>query len=219
MKQYVLVKQGPLDADDRDMHIVAERMPPDWNALPVGVLVDQHALALTNGFAEGGYNEDGDGVPHLRPFNVSEDGRIDLTQVKSVPAPEEDGPYWVQQGDVIFNNTNSEEMVGKTAYFEMSGKFVLSNHMTRIRVTDDHMLDALWLAYHLQYLWHRRVFQRLCRRHVNQASISIERLRRIVITLPLRAEQRAIARVLRAVREAIAARRRELALEREDAAL
>ena len=41
------------------------------------------------------------------------------------------------QGDVIFNNTNSEDLVGKTAYFDLTGNFVLSNHMTIIRVLDD----------------------------------------------------------------------------------
>ena len=192
-----------------------DNLPLHWLKVDLGDLLEQGKLTITNGFAQGGYNESGQGVPHLRPFNVTEDGFIDLSQIKSVEPPRETSPYWVHPGDVIFNNTNSEELVGKTAYFALSGKFVLSNHMTLIRILDSQTLDALWFANEFQYLWRRRVFQALCRRHVNQASISLERLKGIIIPLPPFFEQRTIAHALRTVQEAIQTRRREADLERE----
>lgn len=82
-------------------------------------LINGKVLFAKNGFAQGIHNEDGDGVPHLRPFNVSAEGDLDLRQIKYVSAPEPGGPYWLQPGDVIFNNTNTEDLVGKTAYFDL----------------------------------------------------------------------------------------------------
>lgn len=189
--------------------------PAHWRMARLGDFIASCALSLTNGFAQGGFNENGQGVPHLRPFNVTDDGRIDLEHIKSVPAPRADSGYWIQQGDIIFNNTNSEELVGKTAYFPFDGKFVLSNHMTRIRVLDSLQIDAAWLAYQFLLQWDHRVFKALCRRHVGQASISLDKLSNLTIPLPPLAEQRAIARILRAAQDAIAARRREVELERE----
>ncbi len=118
-------------------------------------------------------------------------------------------------GDVIFNNTNTEELVGKTAYFNLAGRYVLSNHMTIIRIFDMGAIDSYWLAKHLHYLYGLGIFQKLCRRHVNQASVGLERLRGVAITLPPLPEQRAIAHALRTVQSAIEARRREIALGRE----
>jgi len=50
---------------------------------------------------------------------------------------------------------------------------------------------------------------------VNQASISLERLRDVELPIPPLPKQRAISRVLRAVQQAREARMREIALERE----
>ncbi|HEY7348123.1 MAG TPA: restriction endonuclease subunit S [Ktedonobacterales bacterium] len=217
-EQDVLVEEMLFEQDAGEgtqVQPVNTNLPHNWQRVRLGDLLENERISLTNGFAQGGYNESGQGVPHLRPFNVTEDGRIDLSQIKSVEPPREDSSYWVHPGDVIFNNTNSEELVGKTAYFAHSGRFVLSNHMTLIRILDSQTLDALWFANEFQYLWRRRVFQALCRRHVNQASVSLERLKGITIPLPPLQEQRAIAHILRTVQEAIQARRREADLERE----
>src|SRR5260370_26257936 len=92
------------------------------------------------------------GTPQLRTNNVSPQGNIDLTDVINVSvSPAEFQKYAVRKGDVIFNNTNSVEWVGKTAYFDIDGEYVLSNHMTRIRVNGS-MRDPEFLARCLHYL-------------------------------------------------------------------
>jgi len=177
-------------------------LPQEWRVMRLGELVEKNLLLIRSGFPRGQHNELGDGVPHLRPFNITNDGNLDLSHIKYVSPPSDNDPHWLYSNDVIFNNTNSEELVGKTAIFDRTGWFVLSNHMTLLRVLDPNQINAYWLSRQLHYFWYSGLYQSLCRRHVNQASISLERLKGILIPLPPLAEQRAIAHVLRTVQRA-----------------
>ena len=82
-------------------------LPEEWQVVRLGDLWEQGALWIKNGFPQGGFNEQGRGVPHLRPFNVKESGEISLHQIKYVQPPPDNSPYWLRKGDIIFNNTNS----------------------------------------------------------------------------------------------------------------
>ncbi len=88
------------------------------------------------GFAQRPGEEDEGSTPQIRTHNVSPNGRITLEGIKHVTVTDGDlERYRLLPGDIVFNNTNSEEWVGKTAVFDQhGGVFVYSNHMTRIRV-------------------------------------------------------------------------------------
>jgi type I restriction enzyme S subunit len=75
------------------------------------VSVGQIAKLVASGFPSGKHNRDRRGVPQLRPMNIDREGRLDLTNLKYV---EGEVPRELQRGDVLFNNTNSPELIGKT---------------------------------------------------------------------------------------------------------
>ena len=105
----------------------------DWPRVTLGAV----AVDMQPGFACQPTNDPG-GIPQLRTNNVSPHGGIDLSETKRVPAND----AWIKRyslkpGDVLFNNTNSPTLVGKTALFDEDGLFLFSNHMTRIRVATD----------------------------------------------------------------------------------
>jgi type I restriction enzyme S subunit len=158
---------------------------PERSAGPAGWATAKLGDGLLNdiqtGFACGVHNKDGEGIPHLRPMNVSVAGDIDLSDLKYIPRSKVDSESkLVKSGDVIFNNTNSPELVGKTAY-----------HMTRLRCNPDLLLPK-YLAMYLHGLWRRGYFKRVCNNHVSQSSVSRKVLSEVSISFPPLAEQHRI---------------------------
>jgi type I restriction enzyme S subunit len=162
------------------------------------VLLSDVIESAQPGFAQRPGEEDEGTTPQIRTHNVSPDGRITLDGIKHVTVAEgELERYRLLPGDVVFNNTNSEEWVGKTAVFDLAdGVFVYSNHMTRIRVRADLMLPA-FLALYLHFLWATGYARNRAKRWVSQAAIDAPTLLKFKLPLPPLPEQQRIVEVLR----------------------
>jgi type I restriction enzyme S subunit len=138
-----------------------------------------------------------DGVIQIRINNVTTDGNLDWTNFIRVPTTEgQVKKYQLQPGDVLFNHTNSPELVGKTTTFQGHNEpVVFSNHFIRLRVNES-KLDAQYLARWLTKQWQLRVFESLCTRWVNQAAVRKEDLLALEIPLPPLDDQKRIAAIL-----------------------
>jgi type I restriction enzyme S subunit len=146
------------------------------------------------GFASG--KRSPDGILQVRMNCVDSDGGLDLSVAPRVPAIPQLHRYLLQEGDILFNATNSPDLVGKSALFSTAtAPVTFSNHFLRLRPHPDR-LDAAYLARWLNYQWKRGVFSAMCTQWVNQASIRRDRLLRLKIPLPPLVEQRRIAAVL-----------------------
>jgi type I restriction enzyme S subunit len=145
------------------------------------------------GFACGKRAEE-DGFIQLRMNNISTTGQLDLSAVLKVPAtPEQVEKYRLIPGDVLFNNTNSVELVGKTVLFnEENGIFLYSNHLTRLR-TKPEFLNPVYLTFWLQLQWYKRVFEMTCNRWIGQAAVQREKLLCFKIPIPPIPDQHRIA--------------------------
>jgi type I restriction enzyme S subunit len=104
--------------------------------------------------------------------------------------------YILTKRDVVFNNTNSEEWVGKTAVFDRDGEYVFSNHMTRLRA-DKALIHADYLAGYLHLLWSMGYSRTRAKRWVSQAGIESSALASFKLPLPTLPEQQRIVDVLR----------------------
>jgi len=104
------------------------------------------------------------GVPHLRMNNVSKDGRLDMTLIRRIPqnvAARRN--RFLQPGDVIFTNTNSTELVGKSCVFTgWQEPCAFSNHLTLLR-SNPKKLRTGWLYLCLRDLWLRVTSQQIAR--------------------------------------------------------
>jgi len=193
---------------------VAERIDADFNspkfrAIQAAIRAGRfpaRALSevcqpLVTGFAAGKQDQAFDletGIPHLRPLNLNTHGEISIADTKYVPISSVDDADICQPSEVLFNNTNSTEMVGKSAVFELAQACACSNHMTRIRLLpggDPHYVAALFNA--LRSLGY---FGLLSTNFNNQAGINTTTLNRVAIPFPPEAEQKRVAAEVRRLR-------------------
>jgi type I restriction enzyme S subunit len=147
------------------------------------------------GFACG--EEPTDGVFQFRMNNITTEGQLDFSKKRRVPRDTRNLESFVAEpGDVLFNATNSPDLVGKSAFFPGHDEpAVVSNHFLRLRPRED-KLDGRYLARWLVLQFQRGVFQAMCRQWVNQATVNRDSLLGLRIPLPPLPEQRRIADVL-----------------------
>ncbi len=172
MNQKFILDHYPLPTKD---------IPQGWQTVSIA----QVARLVASGFPSGDHNQEQRGTPHIRPMNIDREGQLNLDVLKYV---EGGVPRELTKGDVIFNNTNSPELIGKTTAILIDRRLAYSNHMTRIQLEDG--LDPAFVARQLHFLWMSGYFRHRCVNHVNQASISAEPLSGTVpLLLPPSKEQ------------------------------
>ena len=162
---------------------VTEGLPAGW----VRVTLSELGVEVQPGFASGKHNRDGEGILHLRPMNITRKGVLDTLDARYVV---DDSDRRVELGDVLFNNTNSPALVGKTAWVDSVEPLAFSNHMTRLRSPEG--LDGKFLAAQLHHMWATGYFKSILNNHVNQASVSRKALLDTAIVVPPLAEQHRI---------------------------
>lgn len=162
-------------------------LPAGWRS----DTVDSIAVAITPGFACSRDKQAEGGHVHLRTHNISTLGTLNFDLlVRIAPVMVDSHKSSLRKGDVLFNNTNSQELVGKTALVDRDYDYAFSNHITRIRPGDQ--VVPAYLTYYLTFLQNSGHFSRLCTRWINQAAINTDTLREQVIPLPPLAEQKRI---------------------------
>jgi type I restriction enzyme S subunit len=168
-----------------------EALPPGWRWVNLGEVIEE---ALP-GFAVG--ERDPNGVIQLRMNNVDPGGHLIWGEFIRVPATAETiSKFLLLRGDVVFNNTNSTDLVGKSAvFFGHSEPVVYSNHFTRLRVKTE-LLDSSYLASWLRQEWQKRTFESICNRWIGQSAVNNEKLLNLEIPLPPLAEQKRIVAIL-----------------------
>ncbi|MGW6462711.1 restriction endonuclease subunit S [Streptomyces rubiginosohelvolus] len=120
-------------------------------------------------------------------MNVTRAGGLDLTDARYIS---DDTDRRVVDGDVLFNNTNSPVLVGKTALVKSKAPLAFSNHMTRLRPS--RAVSSEFLALQLHWLWRSGYFRGVLKNHVNQASVSTKQLLKTPLMVPPMAEQKRI---------------------------
>ncbi|GAB7109506.1 hypothetical protein JCM4814A_78200 [Streptomyces phaeofaciens JCM 4814] len=174
-------------------------------------LLEDLVREVKPGFACG--EVDPNGIFQVRMNNVTKSGDIDLGKQRRVPRNHPGvAKNKLLAGDVLFNATNSPDLVGKTLFWSgLDEEAVYSNHFQRIR-TDGEKLDPAYLSRWLSCQFESGIFRGLCKQWVNQATVSKESLLALRVPLPPLPEQRRIAAVLDQVDTLRAKRREAIAL-------
>jgi type I restriction enzyme S subunit len=170
--------------------------------------IEDIAVSLRTGFAAGRSDqelEDG-GVLQIRPTNINEDGVLKLDADRSVHVKDKDlrsrADDLLQKGEVLFNNTNSQELVGKTAVLTSEERLCCSNHVTRIALDQRQVMpEYLWIVLNLYQ--RRRVFFNICTNWNNQSGVNADLLKTILLPVPsLQVQERIVQEVTQRFSEA-----------------
>lgn len=120
---------------------------------------------------------------YLRMCNLSYDGYLDLTDVKRIDVSDEEiEKCIVRYGDILFNRTNSVELIGKTCMFDQQEPMVIAGYIIRVRLTNELMPQVLARMFNLASI--KKLLRSMAKGAVNQANINSKELASIQIPIP-----------------------------------
>jgi type I restriction enzyme, S subunit len=142
--------------------------------------------SFTSGFGVGRQDQ-GDaetGLIQIRPTNLDQFGLLKFDRNVYIPKSliKHEGQL-LEKGDVIFNNTNSQEWVGKAAYYDLDEKLAFSNHITVLKV-DENKINARYLWLILNLYQQKKIFFSICTNWNNQSGVSLDLLKSLKIPVP-----------------------------------
>lgn len=130
-------------------------------------------------------------VPVLRMGNIQQ-GELDWTDLVYTSDPKEIEQYQLVPGDVLFNRTNSPELVGKTAVYQGERPAVYAGYLIRVRCSSALLPD--FLNYCLGSKAGRDYCWAVKSDGVSQSNINAKKLAAFPLALPLPDEQEEIIR-------------------------
>lgn len=164
--------------------------------LPIQQLGD-FATSVTYGTSSPA-NEGGKFI-YLRMNNLTYDGYLDLNDVKTTDVPDKDlDKYVVRKGDILFNRTNSRDLVGKTALFDLDNEMVIAGYIIRVRVDEEKMLPVYVVRY-MNTPFMKSYYYNLCKGAVNQANINSKELKAMPLPVPSLTLQQVFAKKIEAI--------------------
>lgn len=96
--------------------------------------------------------------------------------------------FRVERGDILFNRTNSLDLVGRTAIFDLEKDFVFASYLIRLR-TDAERLRPFFLNHYFNWEETQMRLKSIATRAVSQSNISATRLRGFLVPVPKPEEQ------------------------------
>ena len=119
----------------------------------------------------------------LRMGNITNDGYIDDTELKYVDLPKKEiEKYTVRCGDILFNRTNSTDLVGKTAVFTSDKPFAYAGYLVRSRVNTKATPE--YISAFLNSKAGKRVLRGMAKSIVGMANINAKEMQSIPIQIP-----------------------------------
>jgi len=124
------------------------------------------------------------GIPVLRMGNVTVEGTLDLSKLKYLKLSNAElNKYRLQPGDILFNRTNSKELVGKTGIWDGQYEAVAASYFIRLRV-DEKIVNSryVWCFFNTRHM--KKSLFETARGSIGQANINGKEVKSIPIPVP-----------------------------------
>lgn len=157
--------------------------PRGWSVVPLGEVLQSATYGTSRKAGNSG------AYPVLRMGNITSRGELDLSDLKFLDLEEDElDKHLVRKGDVLFNRTNSADLVGKTAVYDREEASAYAGYLIRLRTGE--RLTPEYLGAHMNLPSTKTKLRHMCRSIVGMANINAQEVQRMHIPLPPIEEQR-----------------------------
>jgi type I restriction enzyme S subunit len=158
--------------------LVLETLQGNWPQVLLGEVTEDQRYG-----SSARASKDSTGVPILRMGNI-QDGCIDYSDLKYLARDHPDvTSCTLRTGDLLFNRTNSPELVGKSAIFDgLDGPTVFASYLIRVRLARD--ILPSWANLAINSPMGRRYIATVRTQQVGQANVNGTKLKEFPIPLP-----------------------------------
>lgn len=128
-------------------------------------------------------SEDSGKIPYLRMNNITYEGYMDYSNLKYINLDlVEKEKYIVKKGDILFNRTNSKELVGKTGVYNRDYEMAIAGYLIKLRVNEKSNPWFIWG--YLNSKHGKETLFGMCKSIVGMANINAQELQSIKILIP-----------------------------------
>ncbi|NWF53854.1 MAG: restriction endonuclease subunit S, partial [Syntrophaceae bacterium] len=168
-------------------------LPEDWIWTRIGEVIQK----IQYGTSEQA-GDDSTGIPVIRMGNIFE-GKIVFDNLKYFRKGwPQLNDFLLKDGDVLFNRTNSMELVGKTAVYKRNyPEAIFASYLIRVEVNKDSYNPDL-LSFFINSFYGRKYITSVVSQQVGQANVNGSKLSFMPIPLPSPVEQKKIVEEIEA---------------------
>ena len=124
-----------------------------------------------------------EGIPILRMNNITYEGTMDYTDLKYIVLSEKDKKkYLVHKGELLFNRTNSKELVGKTAVYKRDEPMAFAGYL--IRLVPNERANSEYISGYLNSKHGKRILYGMAKNIIGMANINAKEFASIPIPIP-----------------------------------
>jgi type I restriction enzyme S subunit len=196
-----LVFYGPDHDDTQPVQLgpAQTEIAASWDVTPLGDVAEKVQYGSSESLSQEGE------YPIFRMNNIEGGRMVDSPMKYTDLSPEEAEKYRVEKGDILFNRTNSIELVGKCGIFDLDGEYVFASYLIRVQTTDE--MNPYFLNYYLNSHTGQGILKAYATRGASQANINATSLKSVNVPLPPRDVQDRIVDQIQTVEQKIAEER------------
>ena len=156
-----------------------QSLPNGWRWIKLGAICEGTGQYGTSKKSNG----EGKGIPVLGMYQIHE-GRIRWANISHVELEgNELSKYLLNRGDVLFNRTNSAELVGKTAVYDLNTEAAFASYLIRFRLLPM-KADPYFVSMYINSQEGRKFIEKKMARAIGQVNISASVMREMPIPIP-----------------------------------
>lgn len=178
--KYTFLNELFADVNEKeDFDIYFQNLRPKFEVCYLGDALQ----SLQYGISESLSTEQLGGIPVLRMNNL-QGGAINTDDLKYFkPKNDELNKFILNKGDILFNRTNSYDLVGKTSLFEEEGEYSFASYLIRLK-TKEEKLNSKFANLYLNSSIGLAKVRKYRTPGVSQCNINAQNLKKVPIPLP-----------------------------------